>query len=354
MLTAPVLLALAAGIVGAAGCGRLSLPGSVGDPPVREVTVRVVRSAAVNLYDRGVRTVAIVPAAEGADAALSRHLAGRLDQTDAFFVLHPAAVRDRLMKAGVAVGWDATASSLRWAYERTGVDAVVVARVETFRIEEWEDVKESFSLRGTGEYGFVRNEEGKLVFREKRALASVPLVCRSDRGNVAASYRVWETRRGAEVATLRYELSADVPSFCYRGDVPAHVTNRARDRLLQRLLDQLNEQFLRAIVPRAERASVRFEVLGAGADGALVQRNELAILSASRGDWRGAVDLWRECLVGRAALPAIHYNLAVAYRATGRLTLAETHLQEALTAAPRPLYRRALQEVRSQGEASRP
>lgn len=298
--------------------------------------------------------MAIVPAAEGADAALSQHLAGRLDQTGAFLVLHPAAVRERLMKAGVAVGWDTPASSLRWAYERTGVDAVVVARVETFRIEEWEDVKEAFALRGTGEYGFVRNEEGKLVFREKRALASVPLVCRSDRGNVAASYRVWETRQGAEVSTLRYELSADVPSFCYRGDVPAQVTNRARDRLLQRLFDQLNEEFLGAIAPRTERASVLFEILSAGGDGALVQRNELAILSATRGDWREAVDLWRECLMGRPSLPGVHYNLAVAYRATGRLTLAETHLQEALAVAPRPLYRRALQEVRSQRDASRP
>jgi hypothetical protein len=318
------------------------------------VIVGVVRSPAVNLYDRGVKTVAIVPAAEGSDAALSRHLAVRLDQSGAFFVLHPAAVRDRLMRAGVAVGWDATASSLRWASERTGVDAVIVARVETFRIEEWEDVKESFALRGTGEYGFVRNEEGKLVFREKRALASVPLVCRADRGNVAASYRVWETRQGTEVATLRYELSADVPSFCYRGDVPAHVTNRARDRLLQRLFDQLNDQFLKAIVPRTERASVHFEVLGAGVEGALVQRNELAILSAGRGEWREAVDLWRECLVGRPAVAAIHYNLGMAYWATGRPTLAESHLQEALTAAPRPLYRRALQEVRSQSDASRP
>lgn len=353
MPPARLVLVLAAGLAGAAGCGGLPLPGSPGDPQVREVTVGVVRPGAVNLYDRGVKTVAVVPAAEGADAALSRHLAGRLDQTGAFLVLHPAVVRDRLMKAGVAVGWDATASSLRWAYERTGVDAVVVARVETFQIEEWEDVKESFSLRGTGEYGFVRNEEGKLVFREKRALASVPLVCRADRGNVAASYRVWETRQGSEVATLRFELSADVPSFCYRGDVPAHVTNRARDRLLQRLLDQLNEQFLAAVVPRTERASLPFEVLGAGADAALVQRNELALLSASRGQWREAVDLWRECLVGRAAVPGVHYNLALAYWATGRLTLAESHFQEALTASPRPLYRRALQELRALREASR-
>jgi len=336
------------------GCATLSAPVPFGGPPVREVTVRVVRPPAINLSDWGVETVGVLPAEGPGGPALSRELAGQLERGGAFRLLGPAAMEERLLKAGLALGWDATASQLRWAQERTAVDAVVVGRVEAFRVEEREDEKETLTLRGTGEYGFVRNEEGKLAYREKKAYASVPLFCRTDQGRVAAAYRIWEVRGGAEVATVRHELSAEVPSFCYRGDVPERLKDQARDRLLQRLFSRLNEQFLAEVVPRFERARVAFEVIPGGGDGALVHRNELGILSASRGEWAQALEMWRECLVDRPDLPAAHYNLAVAYRAVGRLSLAEAHLKKAIAAAPLPLYRRALQEVQDLAVGLRP
>jgi len=148
------------------------------------------------------------------------------------------------------------------------------------------------------------------------------------------------------VATTHHELTTEMSSFCYRGDVPERLKVQARDRLLQKLFLRLNEQFLDEIVPRTESARFAFEVLPAGSDAALVHRNELGIIYASRAEWRRAIEMWQDCLLDRPNLAAAHYNLAMAYRAAGRLRLSLQHLKKATALVPRPVYRSSLAEVR--------
>jgi len=315
---------------------------------VRHVTARVLRPSPINLYDLDVATLGVVAFEGLGGEALARTLAGQLEKTRAFRTVEPGAMAERLLRAGVSVAWETSASALRRAGERAAVDAVVVGRVEEFHTDGWDDEKETLTLRGTGEFAFVVNEEGKLAYREKKAYESVPLFCRTDRGTVAAAYRVWDVRRGAVVATVEHELTAEMPSFCYREDVPRRLVDQARDRLLRRLFQRLNEAFLAEVVPRAERGQLAFEVVSGPFEGGLAHRNELAILSASRGEWNQALEVWQDCLVDFPGVPTVHYNLAVAYRALGRLARAEGHLAEAAALAPRRLYLQTLEDVRAE------
>ena len=337
------LLSLLVGVASSACVPRLP---AVGDTDVREVTVRIIRPPVVNLYDRGTETLGVLDFAGPSGAEIARRLAVQIEKTGAFRVLDPVAAGDRLMKAGLSVGWETPASGLRWVHERTAIDAVVIGRVEVFHVEARSSEKETLSLQGTGEYGFERTDQGKIAYREKMTYKRVPLFCRSDQGAVAASYRVWDLRRGEEIATRRHELSTEMSSFCFRGDVPERLKNEALNRLLEKLFLRLNDGFLDEIVPRSDRAQIAFEVVSGVGDASLVHRNELAILYASRGEWSRAVEMWQDCLLHRPDLTTARYNLAMAFRATGRLSQAADQLNKAIAIDPRPLYRDALAELR--------
>jgi len=327
-----------------AGCA--SLPAAPPGKGVlgRRVTVQMLLAPTVNLHDRAVATLAVREFAGAEGPALANDLAAALARRQVFAVVGPRVLEERLLRLGLAVGWESTASNLRWSYERAGVDAVVVGRLEIFAISDREKAQDVLTAVETGEYGFTLNDEGKLAYREKVELRQVPLYCRTALGTVAASYRVWDTRRGELVATVHHQLSTEVPSFCYRDDVPVEVEHASQQRLLRRLFADLNEQFLADILPIAMRGELEFLPLPGGAGGALVQSNELAILCASRNDWERAVDLWQDALRARPDLAALHYNLGLAYRATSRPTRAREHLEKAVNLAPRePLYRQALQ-----------
>ncbi|GAB4265335.1 MAG: hypothetical protein Kow0092_17590 [Deferrisomatales bacterium] len=337
--------AVAAGLFGCvAGGGQVRRPA---DPTVREVTVAVLRPPAVNLFDRAVQVVGVAPFSGPGGRDLSKKLAAQLAELGAFRTVPPEVLEERLLKTGLAVGWESSGSSLRWVHERTALDAVVVGRVETFQLQGVEEEKDTLTLEGTGRYEFVRTEEGKIAYRERFEYRSVPLYCRTDRGIVAASYRVWDVKRAEPVATVRHELSAEVPSFCYRGDVPDALKRQAQQRLLRRLFGRLNRRFLEEIAPHWERVQMAFEVLSGVADSALSHRNELGILYASRGEWRRAADMWADCVADAPDLPATHYNLALAYRAMGRVSAALEHLNRAISRAPRPLYLRERARVRA-------
>ncbi len=345
MVRRAAVLLLAGGLVGCSpGPWRAD---TAPDPALREVTLRVLRAPPLNLHDRGTEVLGVAPFAGTGGAALARRLAEQLDTTGAFRVLAPDALGERLLRAGVALEWDTSASALRWAHERSALDAVVVGRVEAFEVEERRAEKETLLRQPTGRKVFVLTEDGKLAYQDEMEALTVPLYCRSDFGRVAASYRVYDLRQGAPMATVRHELSTELASFCYRGDVPEHLQQQAQRQLLEKLFQRLNQQFVEEITPRLERAAAAFEVLPGGYPAALIHRNELGILKATRGEWGRAVEAWQDCLADNPDLPAAHYNLAVVYRATARFTLAEAHLLKALAQARRPLYLRALREVRA-------
>ena len=330
------------------GCAgnRTQLPVAL-EATGRSVTVRLIKPPTINLLDRGVRTLGVMEFAGGDGPPLSWDLTAQLNNSGAFRVVDPETMAGRLMQVGLFVDWEASPSALRWVHERVAVDAVVVGRLEQFEITGRDQEKQTLSLVETGEFGFTVNEAGKLVYSEKQELRQVPLYCRTDRGTVAASYRVWDARHGELVATRRHELSTEVPSFCYRGDVPIQLQQATQERLLRRLFTRLNERFLDDILPRTVRAEVVFEPLPAGVGAVMVQRNALAILYASRSQWQRAVEVWRDCLRGRPDLAPVHYNLGLAYEATGRFTLAREHMENSLTLRPASLlYQQAVLRLR--------
>ena len=152
------------------------------------------------------------------------------------------------------------------------------------------------------------------------------------------------------IATVRHELATEIPAFCYRGDLPVELERDSQERILRRFLTRLNKQFLEDIVPETAREEILFKTLPGGAGGAQVQRTELAIHYADQGDWKRAIEMLRDCLWDRPDLAAVHYNLAVAYQATGQITLAGESFKKALTLAPRdPLYRQARRELEARG-----
>jgi hypothetical protein len=316
-------------------------------PRVREVVVRVLRPPPVNLLDLGIEVLAVVPFEGPGGPEIAENLAAQLEGDGPLRALPSEEARASLMRAGVAFSWDAPSSSLLGLRKRGGVDGVVVGRVEVFEVEGWEKKSDdTVARRGTGEYGFILNEEGKIAWREKVEYARVPLYCRTDRGTVAASYRVWDAARASAVATVRRDLTMEMPSFCYRVDVSSRLKQEAQSRLLQKLFRELNARFLQEVVPLAEKATVAFELFPEGEESGLVYRNELAILYASRGEWARAREMWEECLAERPLLAAAHYNLARLDQSRARLTAAAEHLAKALALRPNPLYRQALREVR--------
>ncbi|WP_025321087.1 tetratricopeptide repeat protein [Deferrisoma camini] len=342
-------------ILGAAGCTGRSIRPTDADPPLRRVTARVVRPAPVDLYDRRLETVAVVAFEGPGGRDLARDLARRLARTGAFQVVVPDDMEERLMRAGLTVRWDESPSALRWVHERTGVDAVVGGRVVEFRVEGFEQEKQTLAPEPTGEFVFVRTEEGKLAYREKLAYRPVPLFCRTDTGTVGARYRVWDLRRGEVVATLPRKLTTQVPSFCYRGDVSADLIREAQGRLLKRLFGQLNRQVLESLVPEHERRDLFFEVVGPGVKTSLVHANELGILHASQGRWRQAIETWEECVRLAPDAAWARYNLGVALAAVGRRTEARKQFQEAWIRKRRPVYRRTARELgRGSLETSNP
>ncbi len=337
----------AAVLLGLAACSG-ARPSPQGPAPgVRRITVRVVRPPPVNLYDRGVAVVGVIPFSGPSGPELARRLARQLARTGAYRVVGPDAMDRRLMKAGLAVRWDETPSALRWVHDRVGVDAVIGGRVERFSVEGFERRKQTLALEPTGEYGFVWTEEGKLAYREKMAYRPVPLFCRTDWGTVGARYRVWDVRRGEVVATLYREITATVPSFCYRGDVPDRLIRQAQERLLRRLFTRLNDRFLGAVVPGHELQDLTFELADPSAPASLVRRNELGLLFAARGRWQDAIQTWESCLAEDPDLPWARYNLAMALRAVGRLTEAAEHLRQALVLVSRERYREAIRRIQA-------
>ena len=337
---------------GLQGCGHGQGVRAERPPPLRRVTVLSIRPSPVNLYDRGVEVVGVVPFSGPSGKALARKLADQLARTGMYRVVGPDEMSERLMRVGLTVRWDEPPTALRWVHERTGVDAVVGGRVVEFEVEGFERAKETLSLEPTGKFGFEWTEEGKLAYRERFAYRRVPLFCRTDSGTVGAAYRVWDLRRGEVVATVRKRLTAEIPSFCYRGDVPDSLLLQAQQRLLRRLFLQLNARFLETVVPERERRELAFPVGGGGGPSGLAHRNELGILYAARGRWPDAIHTWEECLAAAPDAAWVHYNLALALRSVGRVTEAAEHLKEALILRPRELYRRALREVRELGPRS--
>lgn len=329
----------------AAGCAAAGPVRQAGDPPLRRITARVVRPPEVNLYDRRAEILGVIPFEGPEGEALARDLARQLARTGAFHVVGPDEMEERLMRAGLAVRWDESPNALRWVHARTGVDAVVGGRVVEFRVKGFEEEKFTWTPTPTGEFGFEQTEEGKIAYRERVEYRPVPLFCRTDLGTVGAEYRVWDLKRGEVVATLPRALTTEVPSFCYRGDVPADLIRAAQGRLLQRLFGQLNRRVLGALVPDHERREVAFEVVGLGVSRALVHANELGILHASQGRWREAVETWEECVRLAPEAPWARYNLAVALAAVGRVTEARREAREAWIRAPRPAYKRLLVEL---------
>ncbi len=346
-------LALAATAVVAASCAAPDVRPRGSDPPLRRVTARVVRPAPVDLYDRRLETLGVVAFEGPGGRDLAQDLARRLARTGAFRVVGPAEMGERLMRAGLIVRWDESPSALRWVYERTGVDGVVGGRVVEFRVEGFEEEKLTLAPAPTGEFGFVRTEEGKLAYREKLAYRPVPLFCRTDTGTVGAQYRIWDLRRGEVVATLPRRLTTQVPSFCYRGDVSADLIHEAQGRLLKRLFGQLNRQVLESLVPEHERRDLFFEVVGPGVKTSLVHANELGILHASQGRWRQAIETWEECVRLAPDAAWARYNLGVALAAVGRRTEARKQFQEAWIRKRRPVYRRMARELGG-GEQGKP
>ena len=339
-------LVLAALVITAGCAAHLPPAPGVAGARGRQVTVRLLAPPPVNLHDREVQTLAVMAFTGDAGPELSDDLAVALARRQVFGVVGPRAMDERLLRLGLSVDWDTPPSSLRWVHERAAVDAVVVGRLETFGIAGKDKSQDTLTPVETGEYGFVLNDEGKLAYREKIEYRSVPLYCRSDLGTVAASYRVWDARRGELVATVRHEISTEVPSFCYRGDLPVWVARAAQDRLLRRLFTDLNQKFLADILPSTVRGEVVFAPLPGGVGSALVQGNELAILYASRNQWQRAVELWQDGLRGHPDLAPLHYNIGMAYQATSRLTRARSHLEQARTLAPwDPLYQQALRDL---------
>ncbi|MBI5014248.1 MAG: tetratricopeptide repeat protein [Deltaproteobacteria bacterium] len=345
---AALVFLLAIGVAACGGAGSsLQWPADRSSPEVRPVALRVLRPAPVNLADAGIEVVAVAPFEGPGGAEIADNLARQLGTEGPLRALPPEVGRDRLMKSGVSVSWEAAGSSLRPLRERGGVDGVVVGRVEVFQVEGWEKQSEdTLTPHKTGEYGFVRNEEGKIAWREKVEYARVPLYCRTDRGTVAAVYRVWGADRPSAVATVRRELTMEMPSFCYRVDVTDRLRREAQSRLLQKLFRELNARFLQDVVPGVESVTVPFEVLPSGTEPGLVYRNELALVYVGRGEWTRAREMWTECLAERPDLAAAHYNLARLEQALGHTTAAAGLLNKALALRPNPLYRAALREVR--------
>ncbi|MDF1554400.1 MAG: tetratricopeptide repeat protein [Deferrisomatales bacterium] len=312
----------------------------------RHITARKTLPSRVNLLDHSVETLGVLAFAGPSGGQLADDLASQVEATGAFRVVGPQALNERLMRLGLSVNWDAAPSSLLWVYERAAVDAVIVGRVEVFDVEGRENAKDTPTLVDTEEMGFVINDEGKLVYGPKQELRQIPLYCRTVMGTVAASYRSWGARSGELIATVRHELVTEIPVFCYRGDVPVELARDSQDRILRRFLNRLNKQFLEDIIPQTVRDEILFETLPGDAGGAQVQRTELAILYAERGDWKRAIEVLQDCLRDRPDLAAVHYNLAVAYGATGQVTRAREHLRKALLLAPRKsLYQQALYDV---------
>ncbi len=312
----------------------------------RRITARKTQPSRVNLLDHSVETLGVLEFEGPSGAELADDLASQVEKAGVFRVVGPRALNERLMKLGLSVNWDASPSSLLWVYERAAVDAVVVGRVEVFEVEGRENAKDTPTLVDTEEMGFVINEEGKLVYGPKKELRQIPLYCRTVRGTVAASYRSWGARSGKLIATVRHELVTEIPVFCYRGDVPVELARESQDRILRRFLTRLNKQFLEDIIPQTVREEILFETLPGGAGGAQVQRTELAILYADRGDWKRAIEVLQDCLRDRPDLAAVHYNLAVAYAATGQVTRAKEYLRKALLLAPRDaLYQQTLRDL---------
>ena len=346
--SALALGAVVAGLMACAPAGHTLLVPQ--DVVGRRITVRTMQPSRVNLLDHAVETLGVVAFEGPSGGELANDLASQVEKTSAFRVVGPQALSGRLMKVGLSVEWDASPSSLLWVYKRAAVDAVVVARVEVFEVEGREHAKDTPTLVDTEEMGFEINEEGKLVYRPKQEYREIPLYCRTVRGAVAASYRVWGARSGEMIATVRHELATEIPAFCYRGDLPVELERDSQERILRRFLTRLNKQFLEDIVPETAREEILFKTLPGGAGGAQVQRTELAIHYADQGDWKRAIEMLRDCLWDRPDLAAVHYNLAVAYQATGQITLAGESFKKALTLAPRdPLYRQARRELEARG-----
>lgn len=319
---------------------------SFSEPTVRKVTVRAVRPPPINLLDIGAGVVGVIKFQGESGLEIAERLAVHLKRLGNFQVYDPSRVQDQLNMVGIAEGFEKTQVSLRWAHENTAVDVFITGEVLEFKVTGSEIIKETFVLQGTGEEELYITEFGKLGKKERMEHRKVPLFCRTDHGSVGAAYYVWDAKSGEKIGTVNHSLSSDMPSFCYREDVPAELQVLAQERLLQRLFDRLNEEFISQITPKPMRDLYEFEVLSTSFNSSLGRRNELGILSASRGNWNQAEDVWRDLIYENPDLSAAHYNLGLVYRAMGRLTMAADELTKAFSQNPKSLYLIALEDIK--------
>lgn len=316
------------------------------DSTVRKVTVRVIRPAPINLLDIGGSTLGVVQFKGPAGFEIADRLASQLAELGDFQVYDPTTMHDRLDMLGISKEFETKAVSLRWMHENTAVDVLISGEVKKFEATGYETIKDTFVLEGSGEEEFYITDFGLLSKREKMVQRKVPLFCRTDQGSVAAVYTVWDARTGSQIGEVERSLSSDMPSFCYREDVPEEVQLSARHRLLQRLFVRLNEEFISQITPEPMRDLYDFEVVSTMVDSELGRRNELGILSASRGKWQQAEDVWHELVYENPDMSAAHYNLGLVYRATARLTTASQELSKAFSLEPKPLYVIAIEDLK--------
>jgi len=315
------------------------------------VSVQVLKPAEIHLP--GVRTVAIVDF-QGPDRSgtqIATLLQSYVLDTEHFDILERDKLRRIMEEQNLAMAGIVDEATAVQVGRLLGVDALIFGEVSTYEVEpDKRLIRKVKEKRKTGRYEIVqeKNEETGEVQKVRKEIIEEVWVEKPywvRKGTVGINFRVVDVETGRLLAAYSDSRSYDSQNernSLFGGSSTSQENLKPHGEILSSLSKTLCQAFARKIAPHHITEN-RYIESGPGqiAEGAKFARAGL---------WPEAMETWKAAVLENPEMPAVYYDLGLAYEMEGDFDTAEYYFKKAIEIKSTNRYLQALARIRKARE----
>jgi len=241
-------------------------------------------------------------------------LAIRIQQTEYFKVIERGEIAQVLKEQKLGMTGLVDPKTASKVGRILGVDAVIFGTVDSWEVKD---------IQGTDKYPSIKN--GKLT------MVRVPYIKR--RAFVCFTVKVIDSS-SAEVIASEI-LKGEVEDKAFGRDRRTEI--KSKDEILLEAAEIGVANFVKEITPNTVYEERILAACG--------KEGEIGIQYAKKGRWKRAIEVWEKMLEKEPSCSSIHYNLGIAYEATGKLSQAKKEYEEAEKLEPKEEYMDAVNRI---------
>ncbi|MFC1855233.1 tetratricopeptide repeat protein [Thermodesulfobacteriota bacterium] len=333
--------------------------GTTGKGKTEKIPITIYKSAAIDIRSRNIGKIAVAPfeakTVNNSDIGTkaAEALTKALKNTLIYEVKGPNEVSSDLLLNGFAIKPFMEKSELQKVGMSLKVDAFFTGEIKRREIVNKVFSKVIVEKEETGEGEFIKDDDGKLLYKAQTKEVEVDMECRSGIGEVSIRFKLYDAKTGALIFDRVETMSEEVDAFCYRANFnPEKMTSKEVAILLDEISGELSEKFVAQLTPPSKTELVVFERI-VGADKFSNNLFELGIDYAKVGDWSESIKHFERCRDKNRGRSESYYNLGVAYRGFGWNEKALTEFKQAHKRSAKKIYAEAIRGTKKAIERSR-